>query len=66
MRNYSPCLDCSDRQLGCHATCERYMAFKNQSDEFKQLVSDIKAKEDLAISYEVNDMRKKKKRRGIK
>jgi len=66
MKPNSPCLDCSDRQLGCHATCGRYFDFKNKSEEFKQLVSDIKTKEDLAISYEVNDMRKKKKRRGIK
>ena len=26
----APCLNCTDRRLGCHSTCERYKAFAAQ------------------------------------
>lgn len=66
MRPLSPCLDCADRHLGCHADCGRYLDFKNKSEEFKQIINDVKDKENLAFSYEISDKRKKMKKRGIK
>lgn len=34
MRVQSPCKDCSDRELGCHSTCKRYIQFQeaNQAE----------------------------------
>nr|DAH24695.1 MAG TPA: Protein of unknown function (DUF4051) [Caudoviricetes sp.] len=29
----APCKDCPDRQLGCHAACDRYRAFRAERDE---------------------------------
>lgn len=28
-----PCLDCPDRSIGCHGTCERYKTFRAALDE---------------------------------
>lgn len=28
-----PCKDCPDRQVGCHAKCEKYIAFRREKDE---------------------------------
>lgn len=25
-----PCLDCPDRVIGCHGSCEKYIAFKER------------------------------------
>lgn len=27
------CKDCTDRQIGCHATCERYLEQKKRNEE---------------------------------
>ena len=27
-----PCKDCPDRVLGCHKTCEKYLAFREEVD----------------------------------
>jgi hypothetical protein len=29
----SPCKDCTDRTVGCHSDCERYMTWKLSSSE---------------------------------
>lgn len=37
----APCKNCPDRQLGCHSTCEKYIAF----DKYRK---EILAKKDAA------------------
>ena len=32
----SSCLDCKERRIGCHQTCEKYKKFKKQLDVIKQ------------------------------
>ena len=27
-----PCNNCSDRYIGCHGSCERYIAYKSERD----------------------------------
>ena len=27
----SPCMDCEDRMVGCHGSCERYKEFREQN-----------------------------------
>lgn len=34
MKN-APCKDCADRFVGCHAACERYRAFKAETDRVR-------------------------------
>lgn len=31
MRVQSPCKDCSNRELGCHSTCKRYIQFQENT-----------------------------------
>jgi hypothetical protein len=33
------CKDCADREIGCHATCERYITAKKEWDEERHRVS---------------------------
>lgn len=30
----APCRDCQDRVLKCHATCERYLEYRQKRDEY--------------------------------
>ena len=39
MSNNGPCLDCPDRVIGCHSSCERYLSWKataNWKKDFKR------------------------------
>lgn len=31
-----PCKDCPDRHIGCHAKCEKYIKFKEESAEIEK------------------------------
>lgn len=30
---HAPCLNCKDRVLGCHDTCERYISYRKELDK---------------------------------
>lgn len=32
----APCRDCKDRHVGCHARCERYIAFNEEQKELRK------------------------------
>lgn len=32
----APCQDCVNRQLGCHATCESYLAYNDQQEDLRK------------------------------
>jgi hypothetical protein len=40
----APCKDCQERHIGCHAECERYIKFKEESAEIeKRRRADVEA-----------------------
>lgn len=62
----APCYNCTDRHAGCHAECEKYLAW---SEERKQATYDRWSRESQATAYAVNKARKVReegirKRRG--
>lgn len=40
----SPCFECEERHMRCHAECEKYKAFKQGIEEDKQKVADYREK----------------------
>ncbi|MGN0733705.1 MAG: hypothetical protein ACI4LC_05985 [Emergencia sp.] len=34
--NKAPCIECPDRQLGCHDCCEKYREYKEYSEDIKK------------------------------
>lgn len=45
-RPESPCVGCTERVLGCHVCCERYIAFQQQNKAYHQLVAENTGGED--------------------
>lgn len=41
----SPCLNCINRSINCHSTCESYKSFRQNLDAFNKMVRDEKHKE---------------------
>lgn len=54
-----PCLNCEDRILGCHSTCEKYIAYKNEITRRRNLK--IKRLKDEEYFIMKNYQYKKKK-----
>lgn len=59
MRAKAPCLNCSDREVGCHSTCERYKQFKNEHSAETQVRNDFLKGHNEHVSF----MREQKTRR---
>ena len=61
MKDKPPCMGCSDRQIGCHASCEKYKAWKQYSDEYNETERQQKQSEYMlrAVKQEIARRRKK-------
>lgn len=47
MAMLAPCKDCEDREVGCHAGCEKYLAYKKEREKLNK----INAKTEIFLSY---------------
>lgn len=45
MKTKFPCKDCKDRNLGCHAICEKYLAAHKANTELRERIHEVKQKE---------------------
>lgn len=66
MRIPSPCKECGDRMIGCHATCEGYKAYRAKVDAQKEAVLKQKAIDADAVAYMAERKRKRVKGQGKK
>lgn len=41
----APCKDCSERILGCHATCEKYKEFQQWNEKRRETIAANKRNE---------------------
>lgn len=60
------CLNCHDRHVGCHAECEKYKEARAALDDRNKVYRKDKDKRDLALTYTIEDVRRKKKERTKK
>lgn len=58
MHRVTVCKDCPDREIGCHASCERYINSKLDLQAHKEVVREAKDKDREYLDYK----RKKYKR----
>ena len=55
------CKGCSDRHIGCHADCEKYIREKEESEAFKAAIRKAKGKDQEVTTLEM--MRGKRRKR---
>ena len=60
-----PCLDCADRCIGCHATCENYKTWAQDRREWLDKIYKQKNIENKVESHAINTHHKIK-RSGVK
>ena len=58
----SPCMGCEERHIKCHGSCDKYKAFQEAKDaEYKKMTSAYAAEYGID-DYEIQRVRKIKKR----
>lgn len=62
------CKDCQERFIGCHATCEKYIAQNAAHLEEKQREKEIKSVERMMKDYRVRERYRtvRKRKRGLR
>lgn len=60
------CKDCTDRVVGCHSTCEKYIKANSEFNAKKQALCDKKRKENLVRDSRAIQVDKALRRKGIK
>lgn len=61
--NKAPCKDCPDRRVGCHSTCEKYLAFRKERDELNEKTYKQKEVEYADYTRYMRALREKQKQR---
>ena len=58
-----PCKDCTDRAVGCHSKCEKYLAARIDHKQKEAVILREKAVYDGMDNYVITTIKKAKKRR---
>lgn len=58
----SPCLGCTDRQVGCHGNCEKYKAFKEVTISRSREVQRQKREEAMYHTYRSNAFKNRREK----
>lgn len=52
------CRYCEERHVGCHATCEKYQAAKDEHDTFSKMIQRNKEQDGVLYRHKVQSMQK--------
>lgn len=56
------CIDCADRKLFCHSSCDKYIKQKALNDANRLMIAETRNKERLYNSFRAERVRKTKKK----
>jgi len=63
--NNCPCKGCDNRHIACHGNCNKYVNWKEEYKNRKNIIIEIKNKERMINSYFVKSSINKKRYIGI-
>lgn len=69
MRKDTPCRECTERYVGCHAKCEKYINWSTEHIEEKKKITEGRYREYMAENFLIKRREARKKlrnRRGEK
>lgn len=58
-----PCLNCEDRKLNCHSTCELYLKYQDELWERKNTIFQNRQKDAVIRNYKKERIGKEMKRK---
>lgn len=60
------CLNCKERCVGCHSTCEKYLKEKSARDEKIEMINKQKELEEIFISFKAKKAKEAKKKNHLR
>ena len=70
LSEFPPCYNdgkqCPERTPGCHGTCKKYISWDSERKELRRKINEEKKKSKIARQFEVDRIRRIKKRQGKK
>lgn len=57
-----PCRECTDRAVGCHSVCQKYLEAKAKRSEIVRAILKVKKVEDGIDDYKIRAIEKTKQR----
>lgn len=60
--NKAPCKDCPYRKIGCHSTCEKYIAFSKKQKELNELRHKDYEKRNIDFKEKIDKQHRKNKK----
>lgn len=60
MPYFECCVDCSERHVGCHSMCERYISDKESHNEKQNKIKQWKRNESIVTEYTVDSVKRMK------
>ena len=65
-RKDNPCLDCKDREVGCHSKCEKYSVWLDDLHKKKNMIKQNKQAYYLSIGHTIDATYRNSKKRHRK
>lgn len=56
----APCLRCESRSVGCHRTCEKYILYKSNAQEYFRKIQEEKMKAKSADVFQITQAEKRR------
>ncbi len=64
VRGENPCKHCDDREVGCHAGCDKYLNWRNEYQEAKQELNKARSEYDIVDDFVIANKQRNRRRRG--
>lgn len=61
-----PCYKCLDRRQNCHASCEKYAAFRAELDKWREYNKQFQPIDPMPYSHEMEKKNRRRKYKGGK
>lgn len=62
----NPCYNCSTREVGCHAKCERYQTKRSENEQRKAALREKNALDAIVYQMNSDSAKKREKKRNLK
>lgn len=60
----APCKGCEDRQVNCHSCCEKYLTYKEESEEEKRKMRENREKNNAVYLFRKAQIEKAVRKKG--
>lgn len=52
----NPCKGCTERNIGCHSECQKYIDFRTKLDEYNNTIRENRERADILYHYKINSI----------